>query len=320
MVADLAVLTRNRDVAEAVELLIGCPAADQEWPGSGTWYTINYVRERGVPLLVLSPSGRILDDTRPPRQPIAGEVPVDHPGVAVPSPMRSWSVPWHGYKPVDITPPQLRPEGLAASVAAGWAEPYASPDDVPDWPERRAAALIPYEVDERWWPLNPDGRTGRAGRNLGKWGENAAADPIVVAGSGKDRRVLLIQRRDRRVWAIPGGMVDPGETAPAALGRELLEETGVDLADVVPTILARSYVQDWRNTDHAWVCSTVALYQLPVQLSATAGDDAVDARWFSFADLDQLATAAAAAGGDLYEAHRPLLATALDRLSRAGRH
>ena len=56
--------TRNRDIVEAAEVLIGCPAADQEWPGSGTWYTINYARDRGVPMLVLSPSGRVLDDTR----------------------------------------------------------------------------------------------------------------------------------------------------------------------------------------------------------------------------------------------------------------
>lgn len=56
---------RNRDIVEASDLLIGCPAADQEWPGSGTWYTINYARDRGAPVLVLSPSGRILDDTAP---------------------------------------------------------------------------------------------------------------------------------------------------------------------------------------------------------------------------------------------------------------
>ncbi|WP_255622852.1 NUDIX domain-containing protein [Pseudonocardia sp. DSM 110487] len=163
-------------------------------------------------------------------------------------------------------------------------------------------------LDDHRRPLNPTGRTGRTGRNLGKWGENAAADPIVVAGAGEDRHILLIRRRDRGVWAIPGGMVDPGETAPAALVRELREETGVDLAEVPPTILGHVYVEDWRNTDHAWVCSTVALYQLPAQVVATAGDDAADARWFAFSGLDGLAAAVAAAGGDLYEAHLPLFA------------
>lgn len=238
----------------------------------------------------------------------------DHPGTRVPETMRSWSMPWPTYSPADITPPELRPDGLADSVKEGWAEPYAEPNDVPDWPTRQAAALVPYSLDDEGWPLNPTGRTGRTGRNLGKWGENSAADPIVIAGDGTEARVLLIKRSDCGEWAIPGGMVDPGETAPAALVRELREETGVDLTDSTPTILDRVYVNDWRTTDHAWVCSTVALYRVPEQVLATAGDDATDAKWWPFTNLDELRRAIEAAGGTLYEAHRPLLATALDRI------
>ena len=64
-----------------------------------------------------------------------------------------------------------------------------TPADVADWSQRRATALVPLELDARGWPLHPHGRSGRTGRNLGKWGENAAADPIVVAGSSQERRV-----------------------------------------------------------------------------------------------------------------------------------
>lgn len=238
---------------------------------------------------------------------------LDEAPVSVPVARRSWSAAWPGYFPVDITPPELWPEALAAHVPE-WAEAAATPDEITDWTARQAAALLPFELDDRGWPLNPTGRTGRTGRNLGRWGENAAADPIVVAGTGADRHVLLIKRADRGVWAIPGGMVDPGETAPAALVRELREETDVDLGDVEPALLTRTYVEDWRNSDHAWVASTVALYELPARVTATAGDDAADAAWWPFPDLDQLTQAVQAAGGELYEAHRPLLATALKRL------
>ena len=233
----------------------------------------------------------------------------------VPDHLRPWQVPHPGYAPRDITPPELRPgPGLAASVAEGWAEPAASPADISaaEWTARRAAALIPYTLDPQGRPQHPAGRTGRVGRNLGRWGENAAADPIVVAGTGHDRRVLLIRRDDCGQWAIPGGMVDPGETAPAALVRELREETGIDLTGMTPRILARTLVADPRETDWAWIATTAALYRLDDTVTATAGSDAADARWVRFGglvDVDQ-----AVRDGGLYPAHRPLLTAALAAL------
>lgn len=231
-------------------------------------------------------------------------------GQTVPWYRRSWSRRWRGYSPVDVTPPELYGEGLAASVAQGWAEPYPTPADVPDWDERHAAAIVPFCFDDWGRPLNPTGRTGRSGRNLGRWGENPAADPIVVAGHGTSRRVLLIKRSDTGLWAIPGGMVDPGETAPAALVRELREETGVDLVHLTPQVIHRGYVEDRRNTDHAWVCTTAALYRLPGVVPATGMDDALAADWWPFTSLAELTAAITATGGQLDSAHLPLLLAA----------
>lgn len=47
-----------------------------------------------------------------------------------------------------------------------------------------------------------------------------------------DGRILLIRRVDTDRWALPGGMVDWGETVEEAARRELEEETGLTLVTV----------------------------------------------------------------------------------------
>lgn len=231
----------------------------------------------------------------------------------VPERLRPWSVPWAEYAPVDVTPTELRADGtLAVSVAEGWAEPETDPTGI-DFTDRQAAALVPFTVvDGR--PRNPVGRTGRTGRDLGRWGENQAADPIVVAGD-TERHVLLIRRADCGQWAIPGGMVEPGELALSAAVRELAEETGVNLTGSTGEVVSRGYVNDPRATDEAWVCSTVVLYRVHAQIEATAADDATDAHWWPLNSIEGLRQAIGDAGGRLYETHAPLLAAA-DTASR----
>jgi ADP-ribose pyrophosphatase YjhB (NUDIX family) len=49
---------------------------------------------------------------------------------------------------------------------------------------------------------------------------------VVLDNAG---RVLLIQRSDNDLWAIPGGAQNIGETTTAAAVREVREETGLDV-------------------------------------------------------------------------------------------
>ncbi len=53
-----------------------------------------------------------------------------------------------------------------------------------------------------------------------------AAFAVVRNGSG---RILLVRRADDGYWELPGGRVEVGESASAAVVREVAEEAGVTI-------------------------------------------------------------------------------------------
>ena len=57
-----------------------------------------------------------------------------------------------------------------------------------------------------------------------------APNALVPAVTGviiDDVKILLIHRLDNGRWALPGGAIELGENVPAALAREVDEETGI---------------------------------------------------------------------------------------------
>ncbi|ATQ31377.1 (deoxy)nucleoside triphosphate pyrophosphohydrolase [Rhodococcus ruber] len=60
------------------------------------------------------------------------------------------------------------------------------------------------------------------------------ADEVVAGAIFRDGRLLLAQRVSppelAGLWELPGGKAEPGESAEAALRRELREELGVEVA------------------------------------------------------------------------------------------
>ncbi len=73
-----------------------------------------------------------------------------------------------------------------------------------------------------------------AAQSLGEIKERFFADidyktPLCVVDTAvfdEQQRILLIQRADDQLWAMPGGMCDVGEAPAAAAAREVWEETG----------------------------------------------------------------------------------------------
>ena len=106
----------------------------------------------------------------------------------------------------------------------------------------------------------------------------------------RDDRVLLVQRgKDpgRGLWALPGGMVDLGETSREAAAREAREETGleVEVGDVC-------WVADALVRDES---GRIKYHNVIVDFLATAptgeprcADDAMAVRWVSADEVESL--------------------------------
>ncbi|KXJ68322.1 hypothetical protein RP20_CCG004201 [Aedes albopictus] len=234
--------------------------------------------------------------------------------------------------------PDYQPPLYEAAVLKGkeWADlDVDDPAFVGKWNQldgavNRVSFVGEYEVRDGF-PMNMFGRTGLRGRGLlGRWGPNHAADPVVtkwkvdqegkpVANETSGRRLLqmcAIERHDCGEWAIPGGMVDPGEKVSATLKREFMEEALSSSSDTEEIErffsggkeIYKGYVDDPRNTDNAWM-ETVAVNfhdedgSIVGRFNLHAGDDAAKVKWM---DIDS--------GVKLYASHANIVRRVVDAL------
>ena len=66
------------------------------------------------------------------------------------------------------------------------------------------------------------------GERVGKLGRLAVGCSAAILDS-TGNKILLVHRADNGRWAVPGGYMEPGESAPEAAAREVLEETGLQV-------------------------------------------------------------------------------------------
>ncbi|MGV8130991.1 MAG: NUDIX domain-containing protein [Candidatus Pacearchaeota archaeon] len=100
----------------------------------------------------------------------------------------------------------------------------------------------------------------------------------------RQNKILLIQRKNEPIgWALPGGLVDIGETVEQAVSREIHEETGLDIPSKLFQLVG---VYSDPTRDPRGHNVSLAYYCFMFWNDTTsAGSDAKQAVWF---DLQQL--------------------------------
>ncbi|ETE66064.1 ADP-ribose pyrophosphatase, mitochondrial [Ophiophagus hannah] len=208
----------------------------------------------------------------------------------VPDDKVNWMINWKDYSPVDYTAP---------SVLSGpkWADP-----------EIGAKNFFP-KFNEKDGQVERSSHSGLYNVENGRprWKRYGSGNKTAHPVSGKNiLQFIAIKRKDCGEWAIPGGMVDPGEKLSAALKREFSEEalnslqkTNAEKEEMEKHlnrlfsqdhfVAYKGYVDDPRNTDNAWMETEAVNYhdesgEAMKNLHLEAGDDAGKVKWVDISE------------------------------------
>jgi 8-oxo-dGTP pyrophosphatase MutT (NUDIX family) len=97
----------------------------------------------------------------------------------------------------------------------------------------------------------------------------------------EERRIFLVRHTYVRGWHLPGGGVEPGETALSALARELVEEGNIELT-APPRLHGVFFNARVSNRDHV-ACFVVQAFRQSAP--PTPNHEIAAARFFAFDEM-----------------------------------
>jgi 8-oxo-dGTP pyrophosphatase MutT (NUDIX family) len=103
-------------------------------------------------------------------------------------------------------------------------------------------------------------------------------------------RVLMGLHSDRRIWVVPGGLIEPEEIPADAAAREVWEETGlvVETTGILGVYGGRELVVDYVNGDRVSYVGVIFRGRIIAGELRADAEEILEVRYVSRAELMQL--------------------------------
>ena len=132
--------------------------------------------------------------------------------------------------------------------------------------------------------------TIRRGERIGKEGALRVGASALIFDEARDR-ILMTQRSDNSRWCLPGGGMDPGESASETCIREVMEETGlqVQVTRLIGVYTTPDMLIEYLDGNKVQPVS------FSFEAEITGGelglsDETIDFGWYTVAEIDAMDT------------------------------
>jgi 8-oxo-dGTP pyrophosphatase MutT (NUDIX family) len=109
-----------------------------------------------------------------------------------------------------------------------------------------------------------------------------SAKALILDGQKR----FLLEREENGLWELPGGGIDHGEHPIETIKREIMEEMGLEVLDVNPTI---QYFVIAKALDNVWKSSVFYLTKLN-NLEFTPTEECKEIRFFTKEEAQKVDT------------------------------